>query len=99
MYFQILAQGGESNALPNTEITTLHSNGSLEIKEISKEHEGFYQCVISNGVGSDLKRDINIKVIGKFHEFTRLYNGIVVKKKFSNSLINHCFHLVNIKSL
>lgn len=74
IFFQILAQGGESNALSSTELTTLHLNGSLEIKEISKDHEGLYQCVVSNGVGSELKRDINIKVIGKFYEFMQLCN-------------------------
>ena len=45
---------------------SIHINGSLEISEVSKEHEGIYQCIISNGVGSELKRDINVKVIGKF---------------------------------
>lgn len=71
MYFQIIAQGGESNALSNTEIMTLHANGSLELKGVSKENEGFYQCVVSNGVGSELKRDINIKVIGEFNQIIK----------------------------
>lgn len=52
--------------MTNSENIEVHINGTLEIKEISKDHEGAYQCIISNGVGSALKKDINIKVIGEF---------------------------------
>lgn len=66
-FFLILAQGTDFSLIPNSDFIEFHSNGTLEIKDVSKEHEGIYQCIISNGVGSDLKKDISIKVIGKFN--------------------------------
>lgn len=62
MYF--LGYETEIVTLENSERITLHINGTLEIRQISKYHEGFYQCIIENGVGSELKKDISIKVIG-----------------------------------
>ncbi|GFS88049.1 down syndrome cell adhesion molecule-like protein Dscam2 [Nephila pilipes] len=56
----------ELSALQNSQNIQIHGNGTLEIQHISNENEGYYQCVVSNGVGSDLKRDINVKVIGEF---------------------------------
>ncbi|GBM75398.1 Hemicentin-1 [Araneus ventricosus] len=53
----------EGIALSNTENISIHSNGTLEIRHISKENEGYYQCSILNGVGTELKKDVNVKVI------------------------------------
>ncbi|GBM46999.1 Titin [Araneus ventricosus] len=53
----------EPAALQSTENIQIHSNGTLEIRHISEINEGYYQCTVSNNVGSDLKKDINIKVI------------------------------------
>lgn len=62
----IAAFEAEPNLLANSESVDFHTNGTMTIKEISKDHEGLYQCVISNGVGPELKKDIHIKVIGEF---------------------------------
>lgn len=51
--------------IQNTENIQIHQNGSIEIRQVTKESEGFYQCIISNGVGLELKKDVNIKVIGE----------------------------------
>ncbi|XP_055939184.1 cell adhesion molecule DSCAM-like isoform X7 [Argiope bruennichi] len=53
----------EGIVLSNNENILIHSNGTLEISQINKENEGYYQCSISNGVGTELKKDVNIKVI------------------------------------
>lgn len=69
IHFPFLAHSGEPVILANSEFISIHINGSFEISEVSKEHEGIYQCIVSNGVGSELKKDINIKVIGEFNKY------------------------------
>ncbi|XP_054723241.1 hemicentin-1-like [Uloborus diversus] len=50
------------DTLKNAKNIIVHFNGTLEINNISKESEGMYQCIVSNGVGTNLKKDINVKV-------------------------------------
>ncbi|KAG8187812.1 hypothetical protein JTE90_001187 [Oedothorax gibbosus] len=59
----VLSIDKEVKTLENTENIHIHLNGSLEIRQINKETEGYYQCIVSNGVGTELKKDVNIKVI------------------------------------
>ncbi|KAF8793104.1 Down syndrome cell adhesion molecule-like [Argiope bruennichi] len=61
---KVIGYETEPVTLQNTEDIQIHSNGTLEIRHIKENNEGFYQCAVSNNVGSDLKKDINIKVIG-----------------------------------
>ncbi|GFX19863.1 titin [Trichonephila clavipes] len=53
----------EISPLQSSENIQLHNNGTLEIRHISKTDEGYFQCIVSNNVGSELKKDVNIKVI------------------------------------
>lgn len=71
IYLIFLVHSGEPVILVNSELISIHINGSFEISEVTKEHEGIYQCIVSNGVGSALKRDINIKVIGEFNKYVK----------------------------
>lgn len=45
-------------------ISTLQ-NGSLKIADIKKEDEGIYECLVTNEVGSPLKKSAVIRVIGE----------------------------------
>lgn len=40
-------------------------NGTLIINGISKEHEGIYQCSVSNEVGPSLQKSASLRVIGE----------------------------------
>ncbi|KAG8172951.1 hypothetical protein JTE90_005600 [Oedothorax gibbosus] len=76
----------EVKTLENTENIHIHLNGSLEIRQIDKETEGYYQCIVSNGVGTELKKDVNIKVIDtwKVQPFTFL-NGSKIGQRISTT--------------
>lgn len=43
----------------------LNENGTLTISGVKKEHEGVYQCVVSNEVGASLMQSANLRVIGE----------------------------------
>lgn len=43
----------------------LIENGTLSITGINKEHEGMYQCTVSNEIGTPLRKSANLRVIGK----------------------------------
>ena len=40
-------------------------NGTLSINGIKKEHEGIYQCTVSNDLGTPLKKSASLRVIGE----------------------------------
>lgn len=40
-------------------------NGTLTISGINKEHEGIYQCIVSNDVGPTLQKSASLRVIGE----------------------------------
>ncbi|XP_054719282.1 hemicentin-1-like [Uloborus diversus] len=71
-WFKLQGQDNDLIAIQSEKNAIIHSNGTLVINNISKESEGFYQCIVSNGVGPELKTDINIKVIDtwKIQPFT-----------------------------
>lgn len=52
--------GGNSKALIET-----HSNGSLIIPKVGREHEGSYLCQANNGIGAGLSQLIKVTVHGK----------------------------------
>ncbi|KAG8173632.1 hypothetical protein JTE90_000473, partial [Oedothorax gibbosus] len=62
----------EVTTLENSEYIHIHLNGSLEIRQIDKETGRLLSMYCSNGVGTELKKDVNIKVIDtwKIQPFT-----------------------------
>lgn len=60
-------------------------NGTLSISGINKEHEGIYQCIVSNDVGPSLQKSASLRVIGeKVWLINMYYNNIVFLKYFIN---------------
>lgn len=51
------------NPISNSVI--LMDNGTLSISGIKKEHEGIYQCIVSNDVGPTLQKSASLRVIGE----------------------------------
>lgn len=62
-------------------------NGSLIIKEVSKDDKGYYMCQATNDVGSGLSTVVHLKVHGKdFLFFIFLFH-------FSNFLLKIVFKI------
>lgn len=55
---------GVSN--PNVKVT---DDGTLQISNIQKSHEGYYLCEASNGIGAGLSTVIYVRVQGKYWFF------------------------------
>jgi hypothetical protein len=45
---------------------SLHSNGSLEIQETTRQESGYYVCQSTNGYGSDIGKLIQLTVNGNY---------------------------------
>lgn len=56
-------QNDNSNSPPSSVL--LNVNGTLTISGVKKEHEGVYQCMVSNEVGASLTKSANLRVIGE----------------------------------
>lgn len=46
---------------PNSRLF-LYGNGSIEIKNAERQHEGFYTCQADNGIGTPISKTVFIKV-------------------------------------
>lgn len=53
-----------------------HSNGSLMISQVSREHEGSYLCQAINGIGAGLSTLIKLTVHGKHAFYIKLIKTI-----------------------
>lgn len=50
---------------PTSNSVNIMENGTLSINGINKEHEGIYQCSVSNEVGPSLQKSASLRVIGE----------------------------------
>uniref|UniRef100_A0A1A9WXF2 Down syndrome cell adhesion molecule n=1 Tax=Glossina brevipalpis TaxID=37001 RepID=A0A1A9WXF2_9MUSC len=57
-----------------------HSNGTLSIPKVAREHEGSYLCQANNGIGAGLSTLIKLKVHGKY-SFNIFGPSVTVSKK------------------
>lgn len=61
-------------------------NGSLIIKEVSKDDKGYYMCQATNDVGSGLSTVVHLKVHGRyltyFHRFRIIDSLLMLRKIF-----------------
>lgn len=46
-------------------ITKIFPNGTLLIRSITEEQEGYYVCAANNGIGAGLDHIVHVKVYGK----------------------------------
>lgn len=53
------------------------SNGSLILPRVSKEHEGYFLCQASNGIGAGLSKLIRLTVNGKGWKYIILIKSII----------------------
>lgn len=44
----------------------ISTNGSIEIRNAERQHEGFYNCQADNGIGASISKTIYLKVNSKF---------------------------------
>lgn len=43
----------------------IYGNGSVEIKNAERQHEGFYSCQADNGIGTPIAKTVLLKVNSK----------------------------------
>ncbi|KAM9169641.1 leucine-rich repeat neuronal protein 3 [Pangshura tecta] len=74
--------------LPNTVIDKyyVHSEGTLDISDVTRKESGLYTCIATNLVGADLK-SVMIKVDGSFPQDSNGSVNIKVKEVQSNSIL------------
>lgn len=53
---------------PNTRLF-IYGNGSVEIKNAERQHEGLYTCQADNGIGAPISKTVFLKVNSKFGIF------------------------------
>ncbi|TFK08804.1 Leucine-rich repeat neuronal protein 3 [Platysternon megacephalum] len=74
--------------LPNTVIDKyyVHSEGTLDISDVTQKESGLYTCIATNLVGADLK-SVMIKVDGSFPQDSNGSLNIKIKEVQSNSIL------------
>uniref|UniRef100_A0A452GGI4 Uncharacterized protein n=1 Tax=Gopherus agassizii TaxID=38772 RepID=A0A452GGI4_9SAUR len=74
--------------LPNTVIDKyyVHSEGTLDISDVTQKESGLYTCIATNLVGADLK-SVMIKVDGSFPQDSNRSLNIKIKEVQSNSIL------------
>ncbi|XP_053880181.1 leucine-rich repeat neuronal protein 3 [Malaclemys terrapin pileata] len=74
--------------LPNTVIDKyfVHSEGTLDISNVTQKESGLYTCIATNLVGADLK-SVMIKVDGSFPQDSNGSLNIKIKEVQSNSIL------------
>ncbi|XP_039376048.1 leucine-rich repeat neuronal protein 3 [Mauremys reevesii] len=74
--------------LPNTVIDKyyVHSEGTLDISDVTRKESGLYTCIATNLVGADLK-SVMIKVDGSFPQDSNGSLNIKIKEVQSNSIL------------
>ncbi|XP_050792120.1 leucine-rich repeat neuronal protein 3 [Gopherus flavomarginatus] len=74
--------------LPNTVIDKyyVHSEGTLDISNVTQKESGLYTCIATNLVGADLK-SVMIKVDGSFPQDSNRSLNIKIKEVQSNSIL------------
>ncbi|XP_032638811.1 leucine-rich repeat neuronal protein 3 [Chelonoidis abingdonii] len=74
--------------LPNTVVDKyyVHSEGTLDISDVTQKESGLYTCIATNLVGADLK-SVMIKVDGSFPQDSNRSLNIKIKEVQSNSIL------------
>ncbi|KAM7181537.1 leucine-rich repeat neuronal protein 3 isoform 1-T2 [Macrochelys suwanniensis] len=74
--------------LPNTVTNKyyVHSEGTLDISDVTQKESGLYTCIATNLVGADLK-SVMIKVDGSFPQDSNGSLNIKIKEVQSNSIL------------
>ncbi|XP_006122570.1 leucine-rich repeat neuronal protein 3 [Pelodiscus sinensis] len=64
----------------------VHSEGTLDISDVTQKESGLYTCIATNLVGADLK-SVMIKVDGSFPQESHVSLNIKIKEVQSNSIL------------